>query len=212
MPDAPTPDSDADLLPRLLAGERVAFESLVRSYHQPMKRVAMAIVGEAQAEEAVQEAWLVAVRSLATFEGRSSLRTWLFSIVANEAKSRLRKERTSRGRREVSLDALPDSGGLFDSDRWLSDGHWSEPPGQWHDASPEALLSHEEFRKCLDKTLAKLPDDQKAVLTLREIRGLELADICNILDISASNVRVLVHRARLQVYAMVEHFEETGTC
>jgi RNA polymerase sigma-70 factor (ECF subfamily) len=101
---------------------------------------------------------------------------------------------------------------LYEESRWSGNGHWAEAPSGWDDNSPEALLSHEDFRKCLDKTLAKLPDDQKAVLTLREYQGLELEEICNILDVSASNVRVLIHRARTKVYAMVDHFEETGQC
>lgn len=202
--------SDSELLPGLLAGEKTAFENLVRHYHEPMKYVAQAIVGEAQAEESVQEAWISVIRNLQEFQGRSSLKTWLFSIVANEAKSRLRKNRSTQGKREVALDEQP--GGLLDSGRWQKDGHWQEAPAAWHDNSPEMLLSHEDFRNCLDKTLAKLPEDQKAVLTLRDYQGLELEEICNILGVSASNVRVLIHRARLRVYAMAEHFEETGKC
>ncbi|MEZ5572822.1 MAG: sigma-70 family RNA polymerase sigma factor [Halioglobus sp.] len=211
MTDSASSNSDTELLTRLLAGEKAAFDLVVRRYHEPMKRVAMAIVGEAQAEEAVQEAWLTVIRRLSTFEGRSSLRTWLFTVVANEAKSRLRKGRFSGGKREVSIEDGPGDG-LFDSQRWKSDGHWAQPPTQWHDSSPEALLSFEVFRKCLDMTLAILPEDQKAVLTLREFQGLDVEAICNILDISASNMRVLMHRARMKVYAMVEHFEETGKC
>ena len=204
------PIDESALLARLLAGEKQAFELLVRQYHQPMQYVAQAIIGEAQAEESVQEAWISVMRNLAEFQGRSSLKTWLFTIVANEAKSRLRKHRTTQGRREVALDEQP--GGLLDSGRWQKDGHWLEAPAAWHDNSPEMLLSHEEFRHCLDKTLAQLPEDQKAALTLRDYQGLELEDICNILGLTASNIRVLVHRARLKVYGMVEHFEETGKC
>jgi RNA polymerase sigma-70 factor, ECF subfamily len=203
--------TDAELLPGLLAGEKTAFELLVRMYHQPMRQVAQAIVGEAQAEEAVQEAWISVIRNLQEFQGRASLKTWLYTIVANEAKSRLRKNRSSEGQREVSTDAQH-TGGLLESGRWKKDGHWMTAPGAWHDNSPETLLSHEDFRHCLDKTLAKLPEDQKAVLTLRDYQGLELEDICNILGLSASNIRVLVHRARLKVYAMAERFEETGKC
>lgn len=205
-----SPVVDSELLPRLMAGEQEAFELLVRQYHQAMQQVAQAIVGEAQAEESVQEAWVSVIRSLPAFQGRSSLKTWLFTIVANEAKSRLRKGRSTQGKREVSLDEQP--GGLLDSGRWQKDGHWLEAPAAWHDNSPETLLSHEDFRNCLDKTLQKLPEDQRAVLTLRDYQGLELEEICNILGLTASNIRVLVHRARLRVYAMAEHFEDTGKC
>ncbi len=207
-----SPLTDLELLPDLLAGEAAAFERLVRHYHQPMKQVAQAIIGEAQAEEAVQEAWISVVRSVRDFQGRSSIKTWLFTIVANEAKSRLRKNRYDHGAREVPMDSQSGASDLFDSSRWRNDGHWQQAPRAWHDDSPDSLLSHEEFRLCLDKTLAKLPADQKAVLTLRDYQGLELDDICNILGLTASNTRVLLHRARLTVYAMVEHFEETGTC
>jgi len=202
---------DSELLPRLLAGEKKAFEQLVRHYHQPMKHVAQAIIGDAQAEECVQEAWISVMRNLQEFQGRSTLKTWLFTIVANEAKSRLRKNRSSQGKREMSINDQHD-GGLLESGRWQTNGHWMEAPGTWHDNSPEMLLSHEDFRHCLHKTLANLPEDQKAVLTLRDYQGMELVEICNILGLSASNIRVLIHRARLKIYRMVERFEETGEC
>lgn len=199
---------DAALLARLRTGEKSAFEDLVRQHHGEMKRVASAIIGEAQAEEAVQEAWIAAIRSLADFEGRSSLKTWLFAIVINEARGRLRK-----ANREVSIEghhALDD--GLFAAGRFLSDGHWAQEPRLWHDDSPESLLSHEDFLRCLEEVITMLPEIQRSVLTLREYQGLEMKQICNILSISASNIRVLLHRARAKVYAMVERFEETGTC
>jgi RNA polymerase sigma-70 factor (ECF subfamily) len=199
---------DAALLARLRTGEKSAFEDLVRRHHGEMKRVASAIIGEAQAEEAVQEAWIAAIRSLADFEGRSSLKTWLFAIVINEARGRLRK-----ANREVSIEdhhALDD--GLFAAGRFLSDGHWAQEPRLWREDSPESLLSHEDFLRCLEEVITLLPEIQRSVLTLREYQGLEMKQICNILSISASNIRVLLHRARAKVYAMVERFEETGTC
>jgi RNA polymerase sigma-70 factor (ECF subfamily) len=202
------PPDDAELLTRLRSGEKAAFGDLVRLYHGAMKRIAAAIIGEAQAEEAVQEAWLSAIRNLHAFEARSSLKTWLFSIVINEARGRLRKTR-----RELQLhetDAVED--GWFDPECFVADGHWAQEPALWHEQSPEALLSYEDFRRCLEKTLELLPEIQRSVLTLREYQGMELEAICNILAVSASNIRVLLHRARAKVYAMVEHFEETGTC
>jgi RNA polymerase sigma-70 factor (ECF subfamily) len=196
------------LLARLRTGEKSAFEELVRQHHGAMKRVASAIIGEAQAEEAVQEAWIAAIRCLADFEGRSSLKTWLFSIVINEARGRLRK-----AKREVLLEDYPaQQEGLYDPGRFVSDGHWAQEPPLWRDDSPEALLSHEDFLRCLEEVITMLPEIQRSVLTLREYQGLEMKQICNILSISASNIRVLLHRARTKVYAMVEQFEETGTC
>lgn len=197
--------ADSVLLQRLRVGDKQAFIELVQTYHAPMKYFAAAIIGDAQAEETVQEAWLAVMRNLDNFEGRSSLKTWLFAIVGNEAKTRLRKTK-----REVSLDRQ-EGGSLYAADRFLADGHWAHLT-EWHDDSPEALLSQEDFQRCLEKTLAALPAAQRTALMLRDQDGLDLDDICNLLGVSASNVRVLVHRARLRVYGMVEHFEETGTC
>jgi len=197
---------DAELLRRLRNGEKQAFVELVQTYHAAMKHIAAAIIGTAQAEETVQEAWLSVMRSLDGFEARSSLKTWLFAIVGNEAKSRLRKTR-----REISIEALALDSGL-PPERFIADGHWAHAPSAWHDDSPEALLSQRDFERCLEKVLNSLPLAQRSALMMRDEEGLELEEICNILAIGASNARVLVHRARLKVYAMVEHFEETGQC
>ncbi len=206
MTDTNKYQADAALLLRLRTGEKTAFVELVQTYHVQLKYFAAAIIGEGQAEETVQEAWLAVMRNLDNFEGRSSLKTWLYAIVGNEAKTRLR-----RSKREVSIDAM-EGGELFASDRFLADGHWAQAPSAWHDDSPEALLSKEDFQRCLEKTLAALPAAQRTALLLRDQDGLELDEVCNLLGVSASNVRVLVHRARVRVYGMVEHFEETGTC
>ncbi|MDP3848172.1 MAG: RNA polymerase sigma factor [Pseudomonas sp.] len=199
--------SDEQLLPRLLAGEQKAFAELVGAYQGAMMAVAYAIVGRRYADEAVQDAWLAVVRSLAGFQGRSSLKTWLLSITANTAKARLRQNR-----RTVQLDEQPAPHGSVGAERFASDGHWLNAPQAWHEDSPEALLSAGELRECLDKTLSSLSELQNSVLLLRERQGLELEAICNLLDISLSNVRVLLHRARLKVFATLEHFEETGQC
>lgn len=201
------PADDSELLSRLLAGDQQAFRTLVATYQGAMRAVAIAIVGAAHADEVVQDAWLAAVRNLDGFQGRSSLKTWLLTITANTAKSRLRKVR-----RDVSLDDLPAPHGSIDETRFAADGHWSPAPLAWHEDSPEALLAEDELRQCLEKTLGSLSELQRSVLLLRERQGLELEEICNLLEISLSNVRVLLHRARLKVFATVEHFEETGEC
>lgn len=199
--------ADSALLTRLLAGEQRAFRELVVAYQGGMRAVAYAIVGSRHADEVVQDAWLAVVRHLHGFQGRSSLKTWLFTITANTAKARLKQNR-----REVLLDDLPSPHGSVGHERFSADGHWLLVPHAWHEDSPEALLNASELRECLDKTLASLSELQNSVLLLRERQGLELDDICNLLDISLSNVRVLLHRARLKVFATLEHFEETGQC
>jgi RNA polymerase sigma-70 factor (ECF subfamily) len=204
----PPNPAESTLIHRLLAAEQAAFNELVNTYHLPMKRIAAAIVGHGEAEEAVQDAWMAVIRHLPGFRGDASLKTWLFTIVSNEAKSRLRKTR-----REVPLDGIGDDGSLqLFSDRFDATGHWLPAPALWDHDSPEGLLSFEDFRRCLDKVLERLPDNQRAALALCDIDGLPLEEICNILGVSASNVRVLIHRARLKVHSMVEHYEETGTC
>ena len=199
---------DAQLLERLLAGEQKAFKELVSTYQSAMRAVAYAIVGSRHADEIVQDAWLSVVGNLSKFEARSSLKTWLLTITANAAKGRYKQNR-----REVFLDDLPSPHGTIDDDRFSpTDGHWRVAPFAWHQDTPEALLTERELRECLDHTLLSLSELQRSVLLLRERQGLELEEICNLLDISLSNVRVLLHRARLKVFAAVEHFEETGEC
>ena len=177
---------DTELLKRLLAGEQQAFRELVSTYQGAMRAV---------------------VRNIGGFESRSSLKTWLLTITANAAKNRYKQNR-----REVLLDDLPSPHGTIDDDRFSADGHWLLAPLAWHQDTPEALLAENELRECLEHTLLSLPQLQSSVLVLRERQGLALEEICNLLDISLSNVRVLVHRARLKVFATVEHFEETGEC
>ncbi|MBV6288570.1 RNA polymerase sigma factor [Pseudomonas aegrilactucae] len=201
------PDAQARLLERLLAGEQQAFAELVQTYQGAMRAVAYAIVGSRHADEAVQDAWLAVVRALPGFERRSSLKTWLLTITANAAKTRYR-----HNRREVLLDDLPGPHGSVGDDRFARDGHWLAGPAAWHEDSPEALLSQDELRQCLEHTLLSLSHLQRSVLVLRERQGLELHEICNLLELSLSNVRVLLHRARLKVFATLEHFEETGQC
>ncbi len=199
--------ADSALLSRLLAGEQKAFRELVATYQGAMRAVAFAIVGSRNADEVVQDAWLAVVRSLDGFQGRSSLKTWLLTITANTAKTRLK-----HNRREVLLDDLPGPHGSVGDERFSADGHWLLEPYAWHQDTPEALLTEQELRECLEKTLASLSELQGSVLLLRERQGLELEEICNLLEISLSNVRVLLHRARLKVFATLEHFEETGQC
>ncbi|ANI13846.1 RNA polymerase subunit sigma-24 [Pseudomonas citronellolis] len=200
-------EADGELLARLRAGEDAAFREMVAAYQGAMRAVALAIVGSAHADEVVQDAWLAVVRHLDGFQGRSSLKTWLLSVTANTAKSKLRQVR-----REVSLDDLPAPHGSIDDTRFAADGHWSAAPLAWHSDSPEALLAEDELRECLEKTLLSLSDLQRSVVLLRERQGLELQEICNLLSLSLSNVRVLLHRGRLKLFATLEHFEETGQC
>ncbi len=196
-------------LDRLQRQEHAEFEQLVKTYHAPLITVARAIIGDSLAEEVVQEAWVSIFNGLPSFESRSSLKTWLYTIVANQAKTRLRKEK-----RTVALEDLSPQG---DADPWLSQafddtGHWRNPVTSWHLDTPEQLLEESHLQKCIDHTLSLLPIQQKAVFMLRDIEQESLANICNILKVSDSYVRVLLHRARLKLLQVINHYQETGEC
>ncbi|GAA6130092.1 RNA polymerase sigma factor [Halopseudomonas sabulinigri] len=199
--------TEEQLLAGLRAGHQAAYAALVTQYQGAMRAVAIAIVGSSSADEVVQDSWLAVVRNIDGFAERSSLKTWLLTITANTAKTRLKKQR-----REVFIDDLRGPHGSIDNDRFQPDGHWQQGPARWHSDSPEALLDAQELRDCLEHTLSSLSELQRSVLLLRDRQCLELEEICNLLDISHSNVRVLLHRARLSVFATLEHFEVTGEC
>lgn len=199
--------NEAELLKRLQAGDKQAFATLVREYHRKLLAMARAIVGESIADEVVQEAWLSAYKAIGRFEGRSSLKTWLMRIVINEARTRLRHES-----RLISLDTSPFDDVEPMESRFDETGHWAQAPVTWSADSPEELLTGEQLADCLEHTLAQMPRMQRAALTLRDMEGVELAEICNILTVSESNVRVLLHRARQRVFNLVDHYQETGEC
>ena len=189
------------LIAKLNSGDASAFEYVVGQYHSIMLSVARAIIGEAFADEVVQEAWVSAIKALPHFEGRSSLKTWLLQITSNGAKTRLRRES-----RQLSLDdgwqAEPDY--KFDHR-----GHRIDDVLQWNIDTPEALLQNDQLRDVIEKTYQRLPPHQRAVLTMCDMEGLEMTEICNILDISASNARVLLHRARTALHHSIEKYQES---
>jgi len=179
---------------------------LVTLYHLNLTSLARTFLSENEAEEVVQEAWISAYENMSKFEGRSSIRTWLTKIVINASKMRLRK--TGREFKFEYTNAPPDIMAV----RFRENGEWRDPPLDWEVNSPDELLQEQNLVDCLCKTIEKLPVNQRQVMELRDMQGLELDDICNIAGISASNVRVLLHRARTQLFNMVDHYQETGEC
>ena len=170
--------------------------------------VARAIIGDSLAEEVAQEAWVSIYRALPSFEGRSSIKTWIFTIVSNEAKTRLRKESRLVRMNEME-EVIP---AYLNGKRFNNNGSWSSPPPLWDIESPEKLLENEQLRQCIEKTIELLPDVQKSVFLLRDIEQQSLEEICNILDISNSNARVLLHRARVRIMQIIDQYQETGQC
>jgi len=197
--------TEQQILEKLLAGDEIVFQQIFKQYHSAMQAVAYAIAGPVIADGVVQEAWFSALRAMPKFEGRSSLKSWLIRIVANEAKTRRRKEN-----RSVSLEAIQDTWAT--DPRFSENSHWKNPSSQWHGDTPEDLLVADELKDCIEKHLALLPENQLAALRLRDAGGLSMDDLCNILDVSSSNVRVLLHRARDKVLKVIDHFQMTGEC
>ncbi|MCP3673234.1 MAG: RNA polymerase sigma factor [Gammaproteobacteria bacterium] len=194
------------LIKALLKNDEEAFRYLVKTLYSQLFAVARAIAGSSIADEVVQESWISVLRALPKFEGRSSLKTWIIRIVANEAKRRLKKESGY-----VSMDSLGVDNDSF-LERFDSKGHWIRPPANWDLATPEEILEEKQLKCCIDATIKVLPERQKAVFLLRDLENHSLEQICNILDISDSNVRVLLHRARLKLFQIIEKFQETGEC
>lgn len=200
---------DNSLIDQLIAGDERAFCVLINRHHGLLLTIARAIIGDTFAEDVVQDAWLAVHKHICNFERRSSLKTWIITIVSNEAKSRLRREA-----RLVSLEQLDGEtpGSYLDGNNFKGDGHWKNPIPHWDNESPEALLEEKQLQACIAKTLSLLPPTQKAAFVLRDLEQQSFEDICNILHISASNVRVLVHRARLALMQVIDRYQETGTC
>lgn len=199
-------DTEDALIEGMIQGDNEAFRAAIMKYQVSMKYLAYNLVGNKIADEVVQEAWVSALRAIGKFEKRSSLKTWLLRIVANEGKTRLRKEN-----RMTSLDAITEADPAFGT-RFDDTGHWSPGLSQWDGDTPEALMTRDELNLCMNELIDSLPDLQGATLNLRERQGHSLDDICNILDVSESNVRVLLHRARIKLFCCIEHFQETGEC
>ncbi len=197
---------DEQLIADLQAGRVGAVDEVVRLHHGFLLAMVRPLVGDDQAQDAVQNTWVNALAAINSFEGRSSLRTWLARIALNEARSVKRKLW-----RETSLEGLADSGSPI-SEWFTPRGGWSVPPALWHHDTPDALLTEAELHECIKKHLHKLPEAQRGVVLFRELGGLEFEEIASELGLSEGNVRVLLHRARQRMHAMLNHFEEEGTC
>lgn len=198
---------DARLLEGLRAGDEAAFVALMREYGAGMLRVAMMYVSSrAVAEEVVQEAWLGVLKGIGRFEGRSSLKTWLFRIVANTAKTRGMRES-----RSIPFSSLGDNASdepTVDPERFLGSGerfpgHWAVPPQAW---APEGRLLSQEALAVIEREIDRLPPAQRAVITMRDVQGFTSEEVCNALDVTETNQRVLLHRARARVRAALEEY------
>ncbi len=201
----PMTDSEFDdpaFIARLQAGDNAAYRKLVHRFHASMVRVATGIIGSrAQAEEVVQDSWAAVFTAIARYEPRSTLAAWLFTIVANRARTRIRAE----GR----LTGLPAGfGGAEERAVPLSafqpDGHWVDAPQLWEELDPERQVGGRQLWEHVQAAIERLPEGQKAVIVLRDIEQRTPEETCEILGISEANHRVLLHRARVKVRNVID--------
>jgi RNA polymerase sigma-70 factor (ECF subfamily) len=191
-------EDESALLAALRAGDERAFMQLVEAYTPGMRRLALTFVRTpAVADDVVQEAWLGVLRGLDRFEGRAALKTWIYRIVANIARTRAVREA-----RSAPFSSFGDEPSV-DPDRFVG-GEWAEPPEPWR-----AVLESE-ARTQVDRAIAALPDKQARVIQLRDIEGWSADEVCNVLELSETNQRVLLHRARSKVRAALEEYLGDG--
>jgi len=181
--------ADDELVPRLRAGDGAAFRDVVTCYHPVMVRVAETYVpSRAVAEEVAQDTWIAVMRGLDGFEGRSSLKTWMFRILSNQARTRGERER-----RTVPVSSLAtelEDQPSVPADRFTRRGHWAQPPERWSDQPEARLLSRATF-DLVAQTVQLLPENQRRVLVLRDIEGWTSEEVRDLLDLSEVNQRVL---------------------
>lgn len=194
---------DDELLAALRRGDRDAFAGVVDAWGPAMLRLArLHVASHAVAEEVVQETWLAVLRGLSRFEGRSSVRTWVFSILLNLARTRGRRERRVLPFASLRGGEPAVAPERFQGRRGERPGWWAAPPIHW--ADPQVQLETREAHASLQAAIAALPARQREALVLRDVLGLAPEEACSVIGVSEGNHRVLLHRARAKVRAALE--------
>jgi RNA polymerase sigma-70 factor, ECF subfamily len=189
-------DTDRELLVRLRSGDEHAFVSLVERYHEPMLRLAVSFVpSRAVAEEVVQDTWLAVLRGLDGFEGRSSLKTWLFRILVNRART--------TGTRELRSVPVADPEPAVDPSRFDASGSWADPPERWIEEA-EGRMEAVKLADRIRTWIGELPARQREVVILRDLEEMSSGEVCAVLAISEGNQRVLLHRGRSRLRQLLE--------
>jgi RNA polymerase sigma-70 factor, ECF subfamily len=189
-------DPDVDLLAGVRAGNEADFVTLVNRYNSSLLRVARSFVpSDAIAEEAVQETWMGVVRGVDRFEGRSSFKTWLFRILINRARS--------AGGREYRNLPTPVPEPAVDISRFDPSGAWSEPLLSWVSDADDRVVAAT-WTKVLRSALDELPSRQREIVLLRDVEGMASKDVCELLGVTETNQRVLLHRGRSRLRSMLE--------
>jgi len=207
---------DVALLQALRKGDETAFAQLIDHYQASLQRLAMTFVSShAVAEEVVQDTWIGVLEGIDRFEERSSLKTWIFRILTNQAKTRGMRERRNAPLSPLgySTEEEPETPAV-DPSRFHTAGywvdHWKSLPRYWDDETPERLFLSKEGLAQIEKAISALPQTQRQVITLRDMEGLTAVEVCNILSIAETNQRVLLHRARSHVRRALEQYLDEG--
>lgn len=199
---------DRRIIAGLRAGDEATFVELVDKYRGSLVRVAMRYVpSRAVAEEVVQDTWIAVIEGVDRFEGRSTLKTWLYRILIYQSRARGERER-----RTTPMSALVDDDSTpsvpaerFRGSDALWAGHWAAPPRRWDGDAEDRLLAGE-ARALIDAVIAEMPSTQREVIVLRDLSHFSSAEVCDLLEVTESNQRVLLHRARSRVRAALEQY------
>jgi RNA polymerase sigma-70 factor (ECF subfamily) len=207
--------SDAELVAALQRRDESVFTDLVTRYHPTLLRLAMVYFpSRAVAEEVVQETWLAVIQGIDRFEARSAFKTWLFRILVNRARTRGEREGRTVPFSELRREAEESDEPAVAPDRFIPANHpeypqwvdhWMVPPQAWGGSPEERLVSRETMGQ-IQSAIEALPPGQRQVITLRDVQGWSSEEVCNVLEISETNQRVLLHRARSRVRAALERY------
>jgi RNA polymerase sigma-70 factor (ECF subfamily) len=195
---------DDELCERLERGEEQAFRDLFRRHHAHMVRLARAFVADrTAAEEVAQDTWLAVLTGIRGFERRSSLKSWIYAILANKARTR-----AGRDRRTLSLPDLAEERAsgehAVDPSRFDASGSWVDPPRLWHDLNPERVVAGQQLWAHAMRAIEDLPASQRAVIVMRDVEGQGSEETCSMLGLTEANQRVLLHRARARIRRVLE--------
>jgi RNA polymerase sigma-70 factor (ECF subfamily) len=203
---------DEDVVARLRAGDESAFVEVVAEYGGRLSRLARAFSrNDSVIEEAVQETWLAVIRGIHGFEGRAPLRSWILGILVNQARRlAVREHRHAQTARGGSV-TQTSTGDEEDREPGMgASGMWVEPPAPWGLENPESAILSRETLEVIESALGALPEAQRQVLLLRDVEGLKADDVCNILAVSDTNQRVLLHRGRARLRRALDLYMKEG--